>query len=238
MISRCKKRQKMKKLLIWDFDGVIADSEYLWVQAWNEVLKSEKQIKLGTKEKHDLLYGVSDKTRRDRLGKYISGLNLDNDFIKKIHKREFELGTNFMAPMPGVESVMQNKNFEHCIATGATREQHNFKMIPRFHFVKKYISDQNVFTVDMVKHGKPAPDLFLLAAKMKGYTPQNCIVVGDSVSDFLAATAAGMDAIAFIGATGNNTKQYETECKKHGVFGISNTMNNLNVLLNEWHKSR
>ncbi len=228
----------MKKLLIWDFDGVIADSEYLWVQAWDEVLKSEKQVNLSTKEKHDLLYGVSDKTRRERLEKHIPGLNLDDDFMKKIYKREFELGTNFMAPMPNVESVMQNKNFEHCIATGATREQHNFKMIPRFQFIKKYIPDQNVFTVDMVKHGKPAPDLFLLAAKTKGYTPQNCIVVGDSVSDFLAATAAGMDVIAFIGATGNNTKQYEAECKKHGVFGISNTMNNLNVLLNKWHKSR
>ena len=228
----------MKKLLIWDFDGVIADSEYLWVQAWDEVLKSEKQIKLSTKEKHDLLYGVSDKTRRERLENRISGLNLDNDFIKKIHKREFELGTNFMAPIPGVEVVMQNKNFEHCIATGATREQHNFKMIPRFHFVKEYIPDQNVFTVDMVKHGKPAPDLFLLTAKTKGYTPQNCIVVGDSVNDFLAATAAGMNAIAFIGAKGNNTKRYESECKKHGVFGVSNTMSNLNMLLNEWYKSR
>ena len=96
------------------------------------------------------MYGVSDKTRRERLGKHIPGLNLDDDFMKKIHKREFELGTKFMGPMPDVESVMQNKNFEHCIATGATREQHNFKMIPRFHFVKKYIPDQNVFTVDMV----------------------------------------------------------------------------------------
>ena len=228
----------MKKLLIWDFDGVISDSEYLWVQAWDEVLKSEKQIKLKPSEKHDLLYGVSDKTRRERLVKYIHGLNLDDDFMKNIYKREFELGTNFMAPVPGVEKVMQNSNFEHCIATGATREQHNFKMIPRFHFVKKYVPDQNVFTVDMVKNGKPAPDLFLTAAKTKGYTPQNCIVVGDSVNDFLAATAAGMDAIAFIGAKGNNTKKYESECKKYGVFGIANTMNNLNMLLNEWSKSK
>jgi len=228
----------MKKLLIWDFDGVISDSEYLWVKAWDEVLKSEKQIKLKPSEKHDLLYGVSDKTRRERLEKYIHGLNLDDDFMKKIYKREFELGTNFMAPVPGVEKVMQNNNFEHCIATGATREQHNFKMIPRFHFVKKYIPDQNVFTVDMVKNGKPAPDLFLTTAKTKGYTPQNCIVVGDSVNDFLAATAAGMVAIAFIGAKGNNTKKYESECKKYGVFGIANTMNNLNILLNEWSKSK
>ena len=227
----------MKKLLIWDFDGVIADSEYLWVRAWDEILKSEKQIKLSAKEKYDLLYGVSDKTRRERLEKYIPGLNLD-DAMPKIHKREFELGTNFMAPVSDVEKVMQNNNFEHCIATGATREQHNFKIIPRFHFVKKYISDQNVFTVDMVKHGKPEPDLFLLAAKTKNYAPQNCIVVGDSISDFKAATAAGMDAIAFIGATGNNTKQYESECKKQNVFGVANNMNNLNLLLNKWYNCK
>ena len=228
----------MKKLLIWDFDGVIADSEYLWVRAWDEVLKSEKQINLSTKEKHDLLYGVSDRTRRERLEKHIPELNLDDNFMKKIHKQEFELGTNLMAPMPGVESVMQNNNFEHCIATGATREQHNFKMIPRFHFVKKYISDEDIFTVDMVEHGKPSPDLFLLAAKTKGYTPQNCIVVGDSVSDFQAAAAAGMDAIAFIGATGNNTKKYESECKKHDVFGVCNSMNDMNLLLNKWYNCK
>ena len=228
----------MKKLLVWDFDGVIADSEYLWVRAWYEVLKSEKQMDLSAQQQHDLLYGVSDKTRRERLEKYIPNLNLNDDFMTKIHKREFELGTNFMAPIPGVESVMQNDNFEHCIATGATREQHNFKMTPSFQFVKKHIPDQNVFTVDMVKHGKPAPDLFLLAANTKGYTPQNCIVVGDSVSDFLGATAAGMNAIAFIGATGNNTKQYAQECEKYGVFGVCNNMQDLNLMLNKWYKGR
>ena len=63
----------MKKLLIWDFDGVIADSEKLWVRAWDEILKSEKQIILTDKEKNDLLVGVSDKTRRERLEKYIDG---------------------------------------------------------------------------------------------------------------------------------------------------------------------
>lgn len=228
----------MKKLLIWDFDGVIADSEYLHVRVWDEILKSEKQIEISPEEQQKLFYGVSDKTCRERAEKYITGLNLDDDFMTKIYAREFEFCTNLVEPIPGVEKVMANNNFEHCIATGATRKQHNFRMTSRFQFIKKYIPDQNVFTVDMVEHGKPAPDLFLLAAKTKGYTPQNCIVVGDSVNDFLAATAAGMDAIAFIGAKGNNTKRYESECKKYGVFGVSNTMSNLNMLLNEWYKSR
>lgn len=227
----------MKKLLIWDFDGVIADSEKLWVRAWDEILKSEKQIILTDKEKNDLLVGVSDKTRRERLEKYIDGLNLDNGFISKISEKEVFLGTNFMTAIPDVEKVMQNDNFEHCIATGATKEQHAWKMT-QFQWIKKYISEQDFFTVDMVKQGKPAPDLFLLASKTKGYTQKNCIVVGDSVNDFKAATAAGMDCIAFIGATGNNTKTYETECKKYGVFGVCNNMNDLNILLDKWCKIR
>ena len=227
----------MKKLLIWDFDGVIADSEKLWVRAWDEILQSEKQINLSDKEKHNLLVGVSDKTRRERLEKYISGLNLDNAFMEKISKKEVFLGTNFMTAIPDVEKVMQNDNFEHCIATGATKEQHAWKMT-QFQWIKKYMSEQDFFTVDMVEHGKPAPDLFLLASKTKGYTQKNCIVVGDSVNDFKAATAAGMDCIAFIGAAGNNTKQYEAECKKYGVFGVCNNMNDLNILLDKWCKIR
>lgn len=228
----------MKKLLIWDFDGVIADSENLWVRAWDEILQSEKQIKLNSREKHDLLYGIADRDRKERLVKHIPGITFDADFMHKIHEREFYLGTNFMTAIPGVEMVMRNDNFEHCIATGATKEQHKCKMIPRLQWIKKYIPDSNVFTVDMVAQGKPAPDLFLLAAATKNYAPKECIVVGDSVNDFMAATAAGMDCIAFVGATGNNTKRYKDECKKYGVFGICNDMNKLNALLNQWYKCR
>ena len=227
----------MKKLLIWDFDGVIADSEKLWVQCWDEILQSEKQIILTDKEKQELLVGVSDKTRKERLEKHIPHLYLDNIFMNKISEREVFLGTNFMTPIPDVEKVMQNTNFEHCIATGATAPQHKWKMT-QFQWIKKYMSEKDFFTVDMVEHGKPEPDLFLLAAKTKNYTPQDCIVVGDSINDFKAANAAGMTSIAFIGATGNNTRQYEQECKKHGVFGVCNEMNNLNILLNNWYKSR
>ena len=47
----------MKKLVIWDFDGVIADSEKLWVSVWVELLEKEKRLKL-TKEEQ--LEGAND----------------------------------------------------------------------------------------------------------------------------------------------------------------------------------
>ena len=225
----------MKKLLIWDFDGVIADSEKLWVRAWDEILKAEKNIRLSDTEKDKLLVGISDKLRRERLEHYVPNLVLDDDFMKKIHDREMYLGTNFMRPIDGVEKVIANNNFEHCIATGATLVQHKIKMDQApFKWMAKYMSEKDFFTADMVEHGKPEPDLFLLAAKTKKYKAKDCIAIGDSINDFMAAKSANIDCIAFIGATGNNTPEYADKCKTYGVIAVCNTMNGVNLALHNW----
>ena len=51
-----------------------------------------------------------------------------------------------------------------------------------------------------VEHGKPAPDLFLLAATKMGAEPARCVVVEDSVAGVQGAVAAGMTALAFGGS--------------------------------------
>ncbi|MBQ7633085.1 MAG: HAD family phosphatase [Alphaproteobacteria bacterium] len=213
----------MKKLLIWDFDGVIADSEKLWVAVWVETLQQEKNIILNTDEKLNLLVGIADKSRKERLERYFPGLVLDADFMRKISAGEVYKGIHFMQPIAGVEAVMVDKRFTHCIATGATKEQHAWKMT-QFKWVEKYMSPRDYFTVDMVKQGKPAPDLFLLAAKSKGFVPQDCIVIGDSLNDFAAAKAAGMKSIAFVGAEGNDTPEYRQKCLEAGVAAVCATM--------------
>lgn len=213
----------MKKLLIWDFDGVIADSEKLWVSVWIETLQQEKNIILSADEKLNLLVGIADKSKKERLEKYFPGLVLDADFMQKISDGEVYKGVHFMQPIAGVEEVMADSNFVHCIATGATKEQHTWKMT-QFKWIEKYMSPQDYFTVDMVKQGKPAPDLFLLAAKSKDYAPQDCIVIGDSLNDFVAANAAGMKSIAFVGAEGNDTPEYRQKCLGAGVAAICATM--------------
>ena len=231
---KVKKDIFMKKLLIWDFDGVIADSEKLWVRAWDEILRTEKNIILTDKEKETLLVGVSDKTRRERLQSVIPNLILDDDFMNKIGQKEIYLGTNFMTAIDGVEKVMSNDNFEHCIATGATKEQHAWKMT-QFKWIEKYINPKDFYTVDMVEHGKPEPDLFLLAASSKGYNPKDCIVIGDSINDFIAARGANMACIAFIGATGNDTQEYAEKCKSFDVFGVCSIMEDVNKTLDNWY---
>jgi beta-phosphoglucomutase-like phosphatase (HAD superfamily) len=56
-----------------------------------------------------------------------------------------------------------------------------------------------LFSANDVLRGKPAADLFLLAASRLRVSPAECVVVEDSVAGVLAATAAGMKSIGFVG---------------------------------------
>ena len=226
----------MKKLLIWDFDGVIADSEKLWVAVWVETLQKEKNITLSAEEKLNLLVGVSDKTRKERLTKYFPTLDFDDDFMQKISAGEMYQGMYFMQQIQGVKDVMTDAELAHCIATGATKTQHTWKMT-QFKWVEKYMTPADYFTVDLVQNGKPAPDLFLLAAQTKGYAPAECMVIGDSLNDFAAARAAGMAFIAFVGAEGNNTPEYCEKCRQAGAYAVCATMPEVREVLAAWKKS-
>ena len=104
-----------KKLLIWDFDGVIADSEKLWVKVWRDTLQKLKNITLDNEQTADLLVGVADKTRKSRIEQQFT-ISLDDEFMKAINEGEIYQGTHFMEPIDGVIDIMQDESFDNCIA--------------------------------------------------------------------------------------------------------------------------
>lgn len=222
---------KKRKLIIWDFDGVIADSEKLWVEIWVDLLKERKGISLSAEETKKYIVGISEKTKIFRLQKAFSSLIIEKDFTDEIHRREIFAIENIMEPTPEIENILKNEQVEHCIATGATKDM-NEKKLKRLGF-DKYFPQSNCFTADMVEKGKPYPDLFLLAAAKMGYSPKDCIVIEDAVSGFQAAKAAGMKVIAFVGAENNNTPEYKQICKAEGVDAICSTMDALSKTLNQ-----
>ena len=61
--------------------------------------------------------------------------------------------------------------------------------------------ERNLFSASDVPNGKPAPDLFLRVASRMKVAPQDCVVVEDSPAGVLAATAAGMVPIGFVGGS-------------------------------------
>jgi len=61
--------------------------------------------------------------------------------------------------------------------------------------------EPHLFSASDVARGKPAADLFLLAAQRRGVSPSACIVVEDSPAGVTAAAAAGMTPIGFVGGS-------------------------------------
>lgn len=216
-------------LIIWDFDGVICDSECIWVNNWEKLLLQEKNIKLTENEVEKLLTGIADKDKKENLEQYFPNLVIDNDFMKKINQLHDYGMKNLLTLTPNIEEIFKDTRFKQCIATGANAYQSQTKN----HSVgiEKYFNADNCFTVDMVSKGKPEPDLFLLAAKQMKTPITECIVIEDAISGIHAAKAAGMKCFAFVGAKANNTPEYREKCLRHGADQVFDDMKKMHKTL-------
>lgn len=209
-----------KKLIIWDFDGVIADTEVIWLKVRQKMLKETFGIDWTIDETNHHIGGTSDKTK-DKILKQM-GFTVAAEFWDEALRRDYiemEKGFNLT---PGIKKIFSHKEIKQCIATGGVRD----KTLKKLEIVKlsELFTSDKVFIADMVQHGKPAPDLFLLAAEKMGEKPQDCIVIEDSLAGIIAAQKAGMEIIAFVGSVMNNNPEYISKVKELGVDLIFDKM--------------
>lgn len=216
-------------LLIWDFDGVICDSDGIWADNWEKLLLSEKNISLTPKERRDLLIGISEKDKAKRLEQHFPHLTIDDTFKQKLNILHDYGMKHLLVLTEGIEEIFKDARFKQCIATGGTKYQNDTKNHTTG--IDKYFNTNNCFTADMVTNGKPAPDIFLLAAH-KMQTPANkCIVIEDSLDGIKGGKSAGMKVFAYIGAQANHNPQYIQQCLTSGADNIFNNMQDLHSAL-------
>ncbi|MBS1954069.1 MAG: HAD family phosphatase [Cyanobacteria bacterium SZAS-4] len=181
------------KGLIFDMDGVLLDSEPLHLKAYQEFLK-EFGVAFSEADNRPFL-GRKDVELAEHL---ISQHALPLDALQLVQQKEEILARLFSAnlePMPGVVKTLQNAqaiSLPCAVASSAT--------LPTIMEVTKSLDIARYFQTltsgDEVPHGKPAPDVYLLAAERIGVLPINCLVIEDSFNGILAAKAAGMKCIA------------------------------------------
>lgn len=210
-----------KKLIIWDFDGVMADTEKLWLENRRQLINKTFGLNWDFKTTNHFLGGMSDKTKRLCLDKI--GLKTDDDFWTDSMKMDLSVMQKGFAPTPGIEDILKCTDIKQCVATGGIFSKSVIKL-QTIGFWNKYINEKNLFTADMVEHGKPEPELFLLAAKKMGVDPKNCIVIEDSLAGMIAGIKAGMTVIAFIGCEMNNNPENINNIRALGVNYIFRTM--------------
>lgn len=181
-------------LVIFDCDGVLVDSEYLSATVLIDVF-SEIGISLDLPFVYSNFVGHSFATVASNYARQ-HGTNVPETFEQDYRNRLLASFNGSLQAMPGIEEVLNDLKVPYCLASGSSPTRVNRSLeiaglAPRF--------ENRIFTTTMVKHGKPAPDIFFHAAKIMNVAPLECLVIEDSTTGVMAATAAGMITWQFTG---------------------------------------
>jgi len=185
------------RLIIFDCDGVVADSETL-----ANALLAESISEIGTPTTiEDSICLFMGKRWQDTLAGIESwtGAPLPADFETRHKARSRGRMRAEVGPIAGLTAfIAAHHATPRCIASSSSPEWLNhcvdaFELRPHF--------GANLFSATAVARGKPAPDIFLHAADRMGHDPADCLVLEDSISGVLGARAAGMTVIGFLGGS-------------------------------------
>jgi HAD superfamily hydrolase (TIGR01509 family) len=196
-------------LVIFDCDGVLVDSEILSAQVFSECLAEDYDIHVSSHYSLEAYRGksVPDCIRMitDELTEKLNWYDLPQverdergkNFWRRVQLQTLVACENRLFPVAGVEAVLkslQAKKIPFCVASNGKHEKMAVTLVKTN--LLQYV-EGNVFSFEDVRVGKPAPDLFLHAAKTMGVPAAQTIVVEDSLTGVIAAKAAGMRALAY-----------------------------------------
>jgi HAD superfamily hydrolase (TIGR01509 family) len=182
-------------LIIFDCDGVLVDSEVLSCRCLSEVLAGYG-ISLGPDQALDLFLGRSSTAVLDHY--QAEGRQIPEQFYAELRTGTRAAFLTALCPIEGVGSVLEGLQVPYCVASSSDLDRVSFSLAATGlteHFGRR------LYTAQMVERGKPAPDLFLYAAKRMRADPSRTLVIEDSVSGIAAAKAAGMTVWGFVGGS-------------------------------------
>ena len=213
--------RKFPSCLLNDCDGVIVESEKIADDIMHEVL--HEAFKSEALEDH----------MKDLFGRRVIDIILLLEkrlgICLSAEKRSFmhmdiDARVAHEAPsMPNVRDVYESLGLPVGIVSNSA--PHRLQLCVR-HAGLMDLVGANVFSGDEVPSPKPAPDVYLKAARVMGYSPEQCLVIEDSVTGVTAAKAAGMHVLGFLG--GSHIRSDHAEMlSKAGARKLFNDMNML-----------
>jgi len=182
------KQQHRDPVFIFDLDGTLVDSVYQHVLAWREALQ-QGGIELPNWRIHRFIGmsgGLIVRALAREAGRPVSEEEAER--LQKLHGEAYSRRAAETRLLPGARELLAaltNSGIRWAIATSGKRDkqQHAFDLL-------NIGEDVPVITRDEVQHAKPAPDLFEAAARKLHVDLMDCVVIGDSVWDLLAARRA------------------------------------------------
>ena len=179
------------KCIIFDCDGVLVDSESITARIFQQ-MASELGLEIDFETAIEQFAGYSMQENMDFLEKSIKG-DLPVYFEKEFRKRTYKVFLQDLKPVEGIHEFIEKVRVPFCVASSGPSEKIRLNLtitnlIDRF--------NGNIFSSYDIGSWKPDPEIFLFAAKEMGFTPDECIVIEDSISGIKAAKAGGFRVYA------------------------------------------
>lgn len=183
-------------LVIFDCDGVVVDSELLSCGCLAETF-NKHDVAMHRDEAIELFVGRSiaavEAYWRDTLRRAPPA-----SFFADYRERLAAVFTGHLKPMPLAGEVLARLPRPYCLASSSELER--IRLALSITQLDSYFAGR-IFNAAMVSNGKPAPDLFLLAAREMKQQPQRALVIEDSVSGVRGGKAAAMTVWGFVGGS-------------------------------------
>jgi HAD superfamily hydrolase (TIGR01509 family) len=182
-------------LVIFDCDGVLVDTERINNEVISVLLK-EAGREMSPEEVARRTTGLAYSEMWEMFEDEEPG-SLPADVLEQQLTREVERFKTELLPIPGaVETVrrLAAAGMPICVASNGAREKMEVTLVVTG--LIDYFGDK-FFGVNQVAHGKPEPDIYLLAAQEMGTPPSRCVVIEDSYPGAQAGLAAGMTVLGY-----------------------------------------
>jgi HAD superfamily hydrolase (TIGR01509 family) len=204
------------RAIIFDFDGVIADSEVL-----SNTVLAEVVTELGVPTSLEDSY-------RDYMGKRFVeviaaiekaiGGPLPPSFSEEFQARTLQRFRQALAPIAGArEFIAKFARVPRCIASSSSPDR---LAVCLEVLGMAALFEGRVFSASNVARGKPHPDIFLHAAAQIGVDPSDCIVIEDSASGVIAGRSAGATVIGLL-AAGHIRDGHAAALKEAGAHHVA-----------------
>ncbi|MGA3161228.1 MAG: HAD family phosphatase [Terracidiphilus sp.] len=175
---------------LFDCDGTVADSMPLHYKAWKAVLAD-----WNCDYPEEVFYSWGGKPVR----KIIADLNKIHGLKMPVEEIATRKESLYLAQIPllkAIPEVLEHIEAEHgripfAVVSGSTRDS----VVGSLSVLGLLDKFDTIVSADDYKHGKPAPDGYLLAAERLGVAPADCLVFEDTEMGIEAATAAGMASV-------------------------------------------
>ncbi|QQO14652.1 HAD family hydrolase [Bradyrhizobium diazoefficiens] len=183
-------------LIIFDCDGVLVDSEVISCRAHANVL-TRHGYPITSEQVFARFLGRSRRQANaeieTELGRKLPEA-YHGDLQDELH-RSFEAD---LEAIRGIHDVLDVVTQAVCVASSGSHQRMQVSLGSTGLYERLA---PNIFSASQVTNGKPAPDLFLFAAREMGVPPERCVVIEDSLAGIAGARAAGMTVFGFCGGS-------------------------------------